>query len=477
MPKLAATLATAILLAACRPQAAPSTTPTDGANAKGPDATAPTGDRTAAAEKCRDWSTLDRKTLPALPPSAHAALLDRVWTIVLEKHYDPTLGCLDWPALRVRYGEQVAAAKTDAEAYAAINAMIAELGQSHLGLIPPQRAIAAESGEARPHGKGRVPIDLVVLGDELVIRSATWRDGKSKLPAGATIVKIDDHDVTALLREGTTTWPRKVERDFHVLRAADAWLSCNPGEKHKVTFAKGPKHAVATVNAACHVPEQRTLSFGNLQDVPVDVRWAMIPGTEVGVVSFNVWLLPLAAEIEKAVAELRGKGMQHLVIDLRGNPGGVGMMVVPVARLLLDRDADLGVMHMREAEQRFAVKRGPDPFLGKVAILVDEGTASTSEIFAQALHDLGRAIVVGPSASQGAALPSLIERLDGGAVLQYVVADYQSPGGTAVEGKGVVPDVLVELTREDFRNGRDAVLDAAVAALTKNDPKSAVKQP
>ena len=67
--------------------------------------------------------------------------------------------------------------------------------------------------------------------------------------------------------------------------------------------------------------------------------------------------------------------------------------------------------------------------------------------------------------SQGAALPSVIEELPGGGMLQYVVADYKSPEGKVVEGKGVTPDTMVPETREDFAEGRDPVLDAALAAL------------
>jgi carboxyl-terminal processing protease len=203
----------------------------------------------------------------------------------------------------------------------------------------------------------------------------------------------------------------------------------------------------------------------------VEVESALLPGTKVGYVRFNIWLMDLSAEIERAVGDLRGRGMESLVIDLRGNPGGVGAMVVPVGRLVLDRDADLGVMKMRGAEQRFAIKRGQDPFMGPVVILIDAGTASTSEIFAQALKDLGRAKIVGQSESQGAALPSVIEKLDGGAMLQYVVGDYTSPAGIAVEGKGVEPDVRVTVTREDLINGRDAVLVAAIAALAAPAPQ------
>jgi carboxyl-terminal processing protease len=73
--------------------------------------------------------------------------------------------------------------------------------------------------------------------------------------------------------------------------------------------------------------------------------------------------------------------------------------------------------------------------------------------------------IVGASASAGAALPSVIEELEGGVVLQYVVGDYHSPKGTVVEGRGVVPDLVVKETVSDFAAGRDPVLDAAVKLL------------
>lgn len=451
------TIALLLLLAAHCERGAPSVTPTtptpstDATTADAPDAGA-----------CRDWSSLDVQKLPPLPTGTHTRLFEQVWTTVLQRHYDPTLGCLDWPALRTSYGAKVAAAKTDEEAFAAIRDLLGELKQSHLGLVPPAREAAAEPAEVRAVGSGRVPIEITVLGDEMVVSRAAWHGKKAPVPAGATILAIDDHQLAPLLGAADG---RVVERDFHAVRAAQAWLSCDPKQKRQLTWLAPGKAKPTTKAIACHAPQRRLATFGNLRDVPVEIESRLLPDSKVGYLRFNIWLMDLSPEIERAVAELRAQGMTQLVIDLRGNPGGVGAMVVPVGRLLLDRDADLGVMRMRGAEQRFAIKRDADPFTGGVAILIDGGTASTSEIFAQALKDLGRAKVVGTSESQGAALPSLIERLDGGALLQYVIADYTSPGGVAVEGKGVEPDIRVAVTREDLVAGRDPVLAAAVAAL------------
>ena len=143
------------------------------------------------------------------------------------------------------------------------------------------------------------------------------------------------------------------------------------------------------------------------------------------------------------------------------------MRSVPyLARLLLDGEADLGVMRMRTMKQVFKVLPGNEtPFLGPAVILVDSGTASTSEIFAQALLDLGRVTIVSSESSMGAALPSLMENLDDGGLLQYVVADYVSPKGVKVEGRGVGASVPVELSQKAYAEGHDPVLEAGIATL------------
>ena len=166
------------------------------------------------------------------------------------------------------------------------------------------------------------------------------------------------------------------------------------------------------------------------------------------------------------MAELRAQGMTALVLDLRGNPGGVGAMAIPVARMLLKEPGSLGKLQFRDFAQEFNVAANPDAFTGPVIVLVDEGTASTSEIFAAGLRDLGRVKIYGSRPSAGAALPSMIEQLSGGAMLQYVVGDYHSSKGAVAEGDGVKPDVTVPETRADFIASKDPVLAAATAALS-----------
>jgi carboxyl-terminal processing protease len=150
------------------------------------------------------------------------------------------------------------------------------------------------------------------------------------------------------------------------------------------------------------------------------------------------------------------------IIDLRGNPGGIGAMALGFGGWFIDKpDQKLGTMTTREGELKFVLNPRTEPFLGPLAILVDSMSGSTSEILAGGLQDLKRARVFG-STTMGAALPSHIVRLPNGDGFQYAFGNYVSFGGKPLEGIGVRPDVEVALTREALLQGRDPILDAAV---------------
>jgi carboxyl-terminal processing protease len=117
-------------------------------------------------------------------------------------------------------------------------------------------------------------------------------------------------------------------------------------------------------------------------------------------------------------------------------------------------------MRSRTETLHFVVNPQAQRYTGKVAILIDELSASTSEIFAGGLQDLRRARVFGRR-SPGAALPSVIEQLPNGDRYQYAISDYVSASGKALEGQGVTPDVPVALDLKALRAGKDPDIVAA----------------
>ena len=141
-------------------------------------------------------------------------------------------------------------------------------------------------------------------------------------------------------------------------------------------------------------------------------------------------------------------------------------MAPGIAGVLTKEQSSLGTMSFRSGYQHFAIFPQPNPFLGPVVILTDGGSASTSEIFAAGMQELGRAVVVGER-TPGAALPSVFQKLPTGALFQYAIADFKTPKGTLIEGRGVIPNLEVKFTRRSLLEGHDAQLDAAIEQIKK----------
>lgn len=432
---------------------------------------------------CRSWEDLDLEQLPELPDSPYRSTFETVWSKVLEHHYDPTLGCLDWPAIRRDYGARLAEVGSEAEAFEVMNEMLGTLGQSHLRVIapyrPPPDAHGTDGGVPADDSVGPaiVPFRFVLL-DQKAYVIANEVDGRTaEIPTGAQLETIGSRAVADAIASGRHIGARGVERTLHATRAVQRMLRCPVGATKTIGYLDpGADDALTTIAVPCHLPEGERVSLGNLRDLPTRVAWEMLPdeetgGLAVGYLAFNYWMVPMVSEVRRGVDELRQAGMEALILDLRGNPGGVGAMSIPVARMFLSEPGDLGQLRMRGMTNEFKVEPDPEPFTGPVVLLVDEGTASTSEIFAVGMRDMGRVKVVGASNSAGLALPSLMESLPDGGVLQYVVGDYHSPKGTTAEGDGVAPDVRVKITREALIAGRDPVLDAAVQSLVVEPPR------
>jgi carboxyl-terminal processing protease len=157
------------------------------------------------------------------------------------------------------------------------------------------------------------------------------------------------------------------------------------------------------------------------------------------------------------------KRCDGFIIDLRGNPGGLGAMAMGMSGWFIEQPGQrLGTLYMRDTMLKFVVNPRANTFSGPLAILVDGASASTSEIFAGGMKDLGRARIFGTHTA-AAALPSLFEKLPNGDGFQYAIANYISEGGQPLEGLGVTPDVETPLSREALLAGKDPALDAAIA--------------
>ena len=408
---------------------------------------------------------------PSAGPPPHAlATFDTAWTAIHTLHFDTTFNGVDWQAVRSELRPRAGAAATVDELRRVLRDMVARLGQSHFSIIP------AEASREDPDagGNGDPGIRTRWVGDDAIVfevapGSSAHRAG---VGTGWTITSIDGCEIATLTRGVRAAMAPRAAR-FRASRMVDARLRGQEGSTTRVGFVddRGARRDLALEREA---PRGDVVRFGGLPPMRISLDTRRLdPGTasSIGYIGFDGWFPVLAARIDSAVHAYRGTN--GIIIDLRGNGGGVGGMVMGIAGHFLPTQDTLGTMKMRGQEVHFVANprrvtaRGErvEPLTAPLAILVDEASASTSEIFAGAMQALGRARVFGDTTA-GAALPAVTKELPNGDVLYHAIADFTIPGGTRLEGRGVIPDEVAPLTRADLLAGRDPALDAAVRWLT-----------
>lgn len=314
------------------------------------------------------------------------------------------------------------------------------------------------------HGRGEVTtgLDVRLVGSDALVTSVEPGSSAAKqgVQPGWSILKIGGADLGPIIAKLNESYANSSLRDMMTRRAILSRLGA--GESIAVEFLDGADRRVSKTLAQGE-PRGELVQFGYLFPSHVWFDSSRVGGGDIGYLSFNLFLDPARLMTQFADAVQSCAKCDGFVIDLRGNPGGLGVMAMGMAGWFIDKpDQRLGTLYMRDATLNFVVNPRAQTFAGPLAILVDGSSASTSEILAEGLKDLGRARVFGTHTA-AAALPSMFEMLPNGDGFQYAIANYISEGGKPLEGLGVTPDVETPVTRAALLAGRDPALDAAIA--------------
>ena len=394
---------------------------------------------------------------PVSAQNLNLASFQMVWDTVNEKHWDLKGTGVDWDKVYDTYKPRVEKAGSLVETRKILSEMLAELGQSHFNIIQANASRELDELNMNYHlGSGVPGFEVAVIeGRTFIVRiEKTTR----KLAVGTEILALRGDPMKEVLEKINLAFDTSPHKELYVKRTLNSFF-CGPIGK-KLPLKVANKGKAREVKAALTAPKGITLSMMNLDGLHYRYE-SQVLEKNIGYVRFNVFVPNVKKDFDRDILG----SLRHtdgLILDLRGNPGGLAPFAPSVAsRLVSEKGKKLGVMKNPGGSMNFPIFPQKPIYEKPVAVLIDSGSASTSEILAQGLQDLGRARIFGYR-SAGAALPSLVVDLPNGDKFQYAIADYVSSKGHHLEGTGVIPDEVTPHSLESMSRGEDAAQAAAM---------------
>jgi carboxyl-terminal processing protease len=390
------------------------------------------------------------------------------WRVVHEKHFDPTFGSVDWQELHDHYRRRVVFA-SNAEYYRLVNEMLWQLKVSHLAVVPSNYW---QMVEPTVIAEGSTGLDVRLFGGEAVITSveANSPAAKAGLRPGFAIRSIDGASIADIATEAASGMaPPDNERSRIEAITSDV-----------LARIYGPPGTDVTI--VC-VDEQGQQFETRIERKSRPGKAATAPGFPpsfvefesrrledgIGYIHFNWFHAELVEKLPRAIASM--SDAPGLIIDLRGNPGGMRDAAIAGASQLVSKRSQCSTLTRRDGERDIVLESARGNYQGPVVVLIDVMSKSSSEFFAACTQSIGRSVVIGDR-SPGSVGPAEIMPLPNGATFIYPVAQEITLDGTILEDHGVIPDMQVALDRALLSQGIDSQLEAAIGYIQQQIEES-----
>ena len=320
-----------------------------------------------------------------------------------------------WNLIQRHYVDQAALDPTQLT-YGAIRGLVESLGdEGHTVFLTPQEAAREKSDiEGKFSGIGA----QLGLKDGLPVIVAPFDDSPAALAglqAGDIVIDVDGQDVTTL-----------------TLNDIVSRIRGPAGTQVVLTVFRSNQ------NKSLDIPITR----GEI-DVPA-ATWAMIPGSHIALLRLSQFSASANDDLTQAITQAKAAGATGLIVDVRNNPGGLLEQAIKVTSQFLKGGDVLRQEDAQGKRQDFPVEPGGQATDLPITVLVNRGTASAAEIFAGAIQDHQRGLVVGETTfGTGTVLEPF--QLDDGSVLMLGTSQWLTPNGRLIRKQGIEPDITVKL--------------------------------
>lgn len=348
-------------------------------------------------------------------------VVDQVWQLVNREYVDGSFNRQDWLTIRQSLLSRNYSSRE--EAYTAIREVLQKLGDPYTRFMDPKQfEVLTNQTSGEVSGIG-IRMEVNENSKRLVVVEALENSPaiKAGIKPGDEIVAID----------GKPTRQMKIEDASKLIRGrAGTMVTLRLERDGRSAFD------LKLTRATIEVPT---------------VRYALKQEgrRRVGYIRLREFNAHAADQMRRAIRDLDGKQVDGFVLDLRGNPGGLLQASIEIARMWIDNGPIVRTVDRRGGSDESkanhtALTNRP------LVVLVDNNSASASEILTGALKDNKRAIVVG-SQTFGKALVQSVHELGDGSGVAITIAHYYTPKGTDINHKGITPDIKLDLTEEQQR--------------------------
>ncbi len=357
-------------------------------------------------------------------------LVDEVWQIIDRQYVDGTFNKVNWQTVRKDYLSR--SYTNNQDAYKAIRQMLEKLNDPYTRFMNPE-----EFKNMQVDTSG----ELIGIGIQI------GADEKTKQLS--VISPIEDTPAFAaglLAKDIITKIDGKSTKGMDVNEAVGL-IRGQPGTSVKLTVLRNGQQKEFQIKRA------------RIEIHPVKYSYQNTPIGGVGYIRLNQFSANAAAEMRNAITDLEKKQVTGYILDLRNNPGGLLLSSVEIAQMWLEDGTIVSTVN-RQGKQDIEKSNHRALTNKPLVVLVNDGSASASEILSGALQDNKRAVLVGEK-TFGKGLVQSVRSLGDGSGLAVTIAKYYTPSGRDINHAGIAPDVLLKLTTPQkqllFLQNRDKV--------------------
>lgn len=351
-------------------------------------------------------------------------LFNQTWRLIKSSYWDNELNEQNWARWKKHYANKI---KTEEDAYVAINTMLASLNDPYSKFLSKSEFEEQNTTiDSKIYGIG---VNIISTSGKIyimsVIKGAPADIGGLK--AGDMILKINGNDI----------------KGGNIFQAAN-YIKGSLNSVVELEILRGGKKLVKKIKRA---------------EIKIKTVESDIFDKKIGYIRITSFISSnTPVEFIDALNKL--KDTEALILDLRGNTGGLFQNAVFVANMFLDKGDIVRVIGRSGYGGAYTAENKDYVYDKPLVVLVDGESASASEIVSSALKDNNRALIIGTK-TYGKGVVQKIYSMPNNTGLNLTIARYLTPNGDDINKKGIEPNYFVEITRDDFEKNNDSQLNFA----------------